>query len=173
MFGLGCARGTLLMWQRTYRQNSHLEGSNFESIRPNPSSTQLQLCDYKAYALCPASNHQILVTPSTLSHLTISSHVRSTTADPYLQTSEAEDSAIRVMAASMLYVNRCICIQHRSQVINPNYTLLRSCSVCVNVAVGYCLAYIEKAFQKWRTSFLHGLGLGNGSFPYSDTGFMR
>ena len=147
MFGLGCARGTLLMWQRTYRQNSHLEGSKFESIRPNRSSTMLQPCDYKAYALCLASNHQIFVTHSTLSHLTISSHVRR---------SEVEDPAIRVMAASMLYVNRCICIQHRSQVINPNYTLLRSCSVCVNVAVGYCLAYIEMAFQKWRTYFCTG-----------------
>ena len=135
------------MWQRTYRPNSHQEGSKFESIRPNRSSTMLQPNDYKAYALCLASNHQILVTPSTYSHLTISSHVRSTTADRYLQVSEAEDLAIRVIAASILYVNRCICIQQRSQVINPNYTLLRSCSVCVNVAVGYCLAYIEMAFQ--------------------------
>ena len=164
MFGLGCARGTLLMWQRTYRQSSHLEGSKFKSIRPNRLSTKVQPCDYKAYALCHASNHKTLVTHSTLSHLTISSHVRRTTADPYSQASEAEDSAIRVLAASMLYVNRCICIQHRSQVINPNYALLRSCSVCVNVAVGYCLAYNEKASQKWRTYFLHGLGLGNGSF---------
>ena len=41
MFGLGCARGMLLMWQRTYPQCPHPEGSKFESIRTNRLSTKL------------------------------------------------------------------------------------------------------------------------------------
>ena len=62
MFGLGCARGTLLMWQRTYPQCPHPEGSKFESIRTNRSSTKLHPWDYKAYALCRASKRQDLHT---------------------------------------------------------------------------------------------------------------
>ena len=119
MFGLGCAQRTLLMWQRTYRQRPHLEGSKFESIRPNRSSTELQPYDYKAYALCTASHRGILVIPNTSSHFTITWDMRCSTAAPYLQASEVGDSSIRVLSASLPCVNRYICIEHRSQVMNP------------------------------------------------------
>ena len=114
---LGCARGTLLMWQRTYRQRPQLEGSKFESIRPNRMSTTY---DYKAYALCTTSHRGILVIPNTSLHVTITWDMRCTTAAPYLQASEVGDSSIRVLSASFPYVNRYICIEHHSQVMNPN-----------------------------------------------------
>lgn len=46
------------MWQRTYPQCPHPEGSKFESIRTNRSSTKQHPWDYKAYALCRASKRQ-------------------------------------------------------------------------------------------------------------------
>lgn len=46
------------MWQRTYPQCPHPEGSKFESIRTNRLSGKLPSWDYKAYALCRVSKRQ-------------------------------------------------------------------------------------------------------------------
>ena len=59
----GVRTRTLLMWQRTYRQSSHLEGSRFEAIRPNRSSTSYNRAITKPTPYAPRPTTVILFHP--------------------------------------------------------------------------------------------------------------